>query len=334
MISLGIDPGTSSYDLVAIENGRVVYHSNLSSIEVKKNPKVLLDEIKKCDADVIAGLSGYGLPVKKFSKLNDRDIFLMTLNLEEEFAIGLRRVIELVRSEDLNAYTIPGIIHLKTIPDWRKINRIDMGTADKLCSVALALYQLSKEKPIEDINFVLAEIGFGFTSFIAVKNGKVVDAIGGTSGFPGYSSIGALDAELAYLIGSFPKKFIYSGGIKSFVEDKGLKEREIEILAEFTLKGLKAVEVSLRKSDLCILSGRFAEELRDYVSDYYRRTVILKGFGVGKQSAQGAALIANGIACGEFKRIVEHLEILNASGTVFDYITSDVKKYLRDSNLL
>jgi len=326
MISLGIDPGTSSYDLVALKNSRVVYHSNISTEVVRKNPRVIIDEIKNCDADVIAGLSGYGLPVKKFSELNERDLFLMTLNLEKEFAIGLRKIIELLKSENLNAYTIPGIIHLQTIPEWRKINRIDMGTADKLCSVALALYQLLGDIPLHDQTFLLAEVGSGFTSVIAVKNGKVVDAIGGTSGFPGYSSIGAIDAELAYLLKPFPKKLIFSGGVKSFAESRNLKD--IEILAEFTLKNLRAVEVSIGKADLCLLSGRFAEDLKEYISEHYK-TKILRGFGKGKQSAQGAAIIANGIANGEFKFIVDHLEILNARGTVFDYLTDDVKRYLR-----
>jgi len=103
----------------------------------------------------------------------------------------------------------------------------------------------------------------------------------------------------------------------------------MEVLSEFVLKGLRAVEVSVGKADLCVLSGRFAEDVRKTVEEYYD-VVMLEGFGRGKQSAQGAAIVANAIAGGECRGIVEHMEIFEARGTVLDYITSDVLRYLRE----
>jgi len=329
MIAAGIDPGTSSYEIVAIEGEKVVYTSTLPTKEVRESPNKLIDEIAKSGAEIIAGLSGYGLPIKKFSELDDVDIFLMTLNLEKEASIGLRKLVEIAKSENLNVYTVPGIIHLPTVPTWRKMNKIDIGTADKLCSVVLAAYELSKEVALHDLNFILAEVGYGFNAFIAVKEGMIVDGVGGTSGFPGYSSLGSMDSELAYLIGSFPKKLIFSGGVKNFARDWNMKEKEFEILAEFVLKGLRVVETSVDKAEFCILSGKFARSIKKYISEHYQ-TRILRGFGKGKQSAQGAAIIANGIAGGEFKGIVEHLKIFEAEGTVLDYITSDIVNYLKE----
>jgi predicted butyrate kinase (DUF1464 family) len=329
MISAGIDPGTSSYDIVAIDGERVVFHANIPTEEVRRNPSVLMEAIKESGAEVVAGLSGYGLPFKKFAELDEVDIFLMTLNFDRESSIGLRNLVEVAKKEEMNIYTVPGVIHLPTVPAWRKINRIDMGTADKLSSTVLASYQLSKKIPPDSQNFILAEIGFGFSAFIAVKKGKIVDGIGGTSGFPGYTSLGAMDAELAYLIGSFPKKMIFSGGVQSFVRDCDLKHKEIEILSEFVLKGLRAVEVSVEETELCVLSGKFADELNEMISHHYK-TVLLRGFGEGKQSAQGAAIIANGIAGGEFKWLIEQFELTRAKGTVLDYVTSDVFDHLRE----
>ena len=34
---------------------------------------------------------------------------------------------------------LPGVIHLDTVPAHRKVNRIDLGTADKLCAAALGI---------------------------------------------------------------------------------------------------------------------------------------------------------------------------------------------------
>ena len=35
---------------------------------------------------------------------------------------------------------LPGVIHLDTVPEHRKINRIDLGTSDKLCAAALGIH--------------------------------------------------------------------------------------------------------------------------------------------------------------------------------------------------
>jgi len=318
---VGVDAGTESYEIFVLEDGEFSAES-LKSDLVREEPERIVEAIDSCEADVYAGLSGYGIPVKRFSQLSEEEVFFMTLNLDKERSIGLRVVIEEIRRRDLNFYTIPGVIHLPTVPEWRKFNRLDIGTSDKLCSAVLAVLELSKEVEISRQNFIIAEIGYGFSSFIAVKNGKIVDGIGGTSGFPGYSSLGSLDAELAYVLGGFPKSLIFSGGVRSYVEERG--GDALELLSEFVLKGLKAVEVSLGRAELCILSGKFARALEDRIAEEYE-TRILKGFGIGKQSAQGAAVIANAIAGGEFREIVEHMEIFSAKGTIFDHLSAEIR---------
>ncbi len=324
MIAAGVDAGTKSYGIVAIEGGRVIYSAEVESEEVRKDPGIIAEELRNCDADVAAGLSGYGLPTKKFSELDDVDIFFMTLNLDERSSIGLRKIISSLKNE--NFYTIPGVVHLPTVPEWRKMNRIDMGTSDKVCSAVLAVFQLSKDTQPAEQTFLLAEVGYGFTAVLAVKNGWIVDGIGGSSGFPGYASLGSLDGEVAYLIGDFPKEFLFGGGVRDFVKERG--GDEIEILAEFVLKGLKAVEVSVGKAEICVLSGRFASRLERRIKRHYD-VVLLEGFGRGKGAAQGAAIIANAIAGGEFRSLIEHMRILEASGTAFSYLTEHVMAYIR-----
>ncbi len=325
MISVGIDPGTASYDIVAIEDGEIVHSSSIPSGKVRRDPDVIVRTLEKIGADVGAGLSGYGLPVKPFSEIDDVDVFFMTLNPEMNSTMGLRMVIDAVRDSSTPFYTIPGVIHLPTVPVWRKMNRIDMGTADKVSSTFYAVSMLQESIEMEKMNFVLAEIGYGFTAFISVRRGRIVDGIGGSSGFPGYTSIGALDAELAYLIGSFPKSLIFSGGVKNFCEEWDLTN-EFEILSEFVLKGIRAAEVSVERAEFCVLCGRYARRVERRVEEEYE-TVILEP----TSSAVGAAMIANGIAGGDFKDLLEYMRIGEAKGTVFDYLTSEVFNLLHQS---
>ncbi len=326
MIAAGIDAGTVSYSIVALKDGKIVYHEELETSEVRRSPELIVDCIEESGAVIAAGLSGYGMPVKRFSQLDEVDIFLMTLNFDRDRSLGLRRIVEIVRERDLNLYTIPGVIHLPTVPAWRKMNRIDIGTADKLCSAVLAVAKLSEDMHRSRLNFVLAEVGH-FNAFIAVRHGRIVDGIGGSSGFPGYGAVGSIDAELAYLVGEFPKSLIFSGGVRSFAEDSG-RDGYADVLAEFVLKGIRAAEVSVGRAEFVVLSGRYASDVRKYVEEHYD-VKPLWGFGRGKQSAQGAAIIANAIAGGEYREVVEYMQIFAAKGTVLDYITSDIMLHLR-----
>lgn len=329
MISAGVDPGTGSYDVVALEEGRVVYRKSIPTEVVRSEPERVVEVIEESGAEIAAGLSGYGLPVKPISELDEVDLMLMTLNFDSESAIGMRRIISTVREKGVNLFTIPAVIHLQTVPPWRKLNRIDLGTADKLCSAVLAVTKLSEEEEMTKLNFVLAEIGEGFNAFIAVRNGRIVDGMGGSCSFPGYSSMGAMDAELAYIIGEFPKKLIFTGGVRSFAEEWKLNESEtLNVLSEFVLKGLKAMEASV-DADFYVLSGRFAPDVLRRIRSEGKDVKLLGGFGAVKQSAQGAAIIANAIGGGEYREIVDYMRILEAKGTVLDYITKDVMEFVR-----
>lgn len=320
VVVAGIDAGTKSYDIVILKDNEFEAES-FDSSKVKEDPREFFEAIESSEATVYAGLSGYGMPVKRFCELSDFDLLLMTLNLESEKSIGLRDILDKLRYKE-NFYTIPGVIHLPTVAEWRKFNKIDLGTSDKVCSAVLAVASFADEIKPENQNFILAEIGYGFSSLLAIKNGKIVDAFGGTSGFIGFSSLGAIDAEVAYLLGGFPKSLIFSGGVRDFTKDEKIA---IQILSEFVLKGFKALEVSIGKADFCVLSGRFAREVEKNLSELCE-TRFLMGFCDGKQSAQGAAIVANAIAKGNFRWIVEHMEIFNAKGSVLDHLYEPIRK--------
>jgi hypothetical protein len=101
--------------------------------------------------------------------------------------------------------------YLDTVPEHRKINRIDLGTSDKLCAAALGIHDQAVRlgAHARDTAFVLLELGGAFTAAIAVQAGQVVDGIGGSSGPIGWQAAGALDGEVAYLAGTVDKAMLF-----------------------------------------------------------------------------------------------------------------------------
>ena len=127
---------------------------------------------------------------------------------------GMGRVLEALKESGLPVCFAPGVVQLTTVPEHRKVNRIDMGTADKLCAVALAVWDQARrlDVPFDETSFVSVEAGGAFTAVVAVERGAIVDGAGGTCGALGFRALGAMDGELAYLLRDFPKDVLASGG--------------------------------------------------------------------------------------------------------------------------
>src|SRR5262249_16362793 len=125
---------------------------------------------------------------------------------------GFSRLVRGLASSGLPLVFLPGVVHLASVPAWRKHNRIDMGTPDKLCVVALACSQTPSLAPC------VVEVGSAFTACIGIENGRVVDGLGGTSGPIGWRSGGAWDGEVAYMRGTLVKEDLFRGGAEELAE--------------------------------------------------------------------------------------------------------------------
>ena len=243
---------------------------------------------------------------------------------------GLSRLLRALSQSTLPAVFLPGGIHLPTIPAWRKANRVDLGTADKVCLVALALRQLATERSgpgqvgcreLSDLNFLLVEVGSAFSAVLAVAGGKIVDALGGTSGPVGLRSGGALDGEVAYLLSPLSKDDLFRGGVGPTPSGTACEE-----LVESLAKGVGAL-ATVASFDTIVLGGEGLREerLRAAVTERLTRLLpvrplqALPGARL-KHAAQGAALVADGLAGGRHSDLVEHLELGAASGDVFSYL--------------
>lgn len=328
---IGIDPGTKSFDLFGLEDDTVILDTSISTEEIIKDAGLLSDIVIKTRADLVAGPSGFGIPLTGIKDIGNRELFLMSLIKKEDkkSTLGLRASINKMNQNNLPVVFIPGVIHLPTVPFYRKLNKIDMGTADKLCCAALGIRDqaLKYKKNYSETSFILLEIGFGYTAAVAVNEGKIVDGIGGSSGSIGFLSLGGMDAELAYLLGRFNKELIFKGGVGMLAGmPEKLMENEdaLDAYIEGAIKDVLSLTASVKPQEI-LVSGRISRV--DGIFDELKRRLDfpvrkLEGFAVKnvKEAAQGAALIANGLAGGRYSELIDVMQIKEAKGTSLDYI--------------
>jgi predicted butyrate kinase (DUF1464 family) len=340
---IGIDPGTISIDLCGLDNDRVFVDRSLSTADTLADSTVLLEILEAAQPlDLIAGPSGYGLPLTAARDMTDSDLRLAYLAASGERGGigGLRSLMRALARSGLPVVLTPGVIHLRSVPAHRKINRIDMGTADKVCAAALAIREQARHRGCveRDVSFVLLELGGAFTAALAIDRGRIVDGMGGTSGPLGLRAAGALDGEVAYLGGTVSKQMLFEGGAATVSGRRNDPERITtpetagdrlawDAYLESAVKAVAALSMSLSGERVDVLvSGRLARNsaVREELAHRLRATAAdvreVVGFAQAKQAAQGAALVADGLAGGTCAALVERLGIRDAEGSVLDYL--------------
>lgn len=344
--AIGIDPGTVSFDLCGLQGEQVFLDISIPTARLAAEPRLLVDLLQShAPVDMIVGPSGYGLPWVRAQDLSERDIELAVLSERRDrgrTAVigGMREMLRLLKESGLPIHFAPAVIHLPTVPEHRKVNRIDMGTADKLCSVALGIYDQARRLGIayEETSFIYLELGGAFTAVIAVEGGQVVDGLGGTSGSLGYRALGAMDGELAYLLGDFHKEVLCSGGVTYIAGQPDLSPQELatrederskmawDAFMEGLVKSIAAEMSIVPAAREILLAGRLCRipEIHQEVVRRLARFAPVRRVGgfaqVAKEAAQGAALIAEGLAGGAHKTLVEVMRLREARGTVLDHL--------------
>lgn len=358
---VGIDPGTVSFDLCGLAEGRVFLDASIPTTEFARDPATLinlLDSVRP--VDLIAAPSGYGLPLVRIEEFGEQERFLFTLVDEYErgrIAVlgGMGKMISLMKASGLPFIFLPGVIHLPTVPEHRKVNKIDMGTTDKLCCLALGIYDQAHRYRIgyHETSFIYVEVGGAYTAVMAVDEGRVVDGLGGTSNGTGYYSLGSMDGELAYLLGGFPKQTLFTGGVAYIAGRPELSPEDLVILAESderarmaweallegVCKAVAAERVVVPHAREILISGRLCrvekihQELVKRLAPFGPARRVQGFASVAKEAAQGAALIADGLAGGQYRELVEVMEIHKAQGTVLDYLYIQGAEALRQKVL-
>jgi predicted butyrate kinase (DUF1464 family) len=179
-------------DVCAIEDGVVYYEESIDNVELAKEPEKIISALKEAfPVDVIAGPSGYGVEPTRIEDVLE-DVFeewyynfvLLTTKADilraiedgvlgavlyknmADFSVWMKR-------EGLPVIFIPSVIELPTVPLHRKVNKIDMGTADKMAVAVLGVYDQSRrlKVPYSEVSFILVEVGFGYNAVVGVEGG-------------------------------------------------------------------------------------------------------------------------------------------------------------------
>jgi len=345
---VGVDPGTQSFDLCGLADGQVFLEASIGADDARRAPAALVDRLEAAlPLDLIAAPSGYGLPLVPVAALDQTQLDLAVLVRPEdrdqpERVGGLRAMVELMRARRLPAILLPGVVHLDTVPAHRKVNRVDMGTADKLCVAALGIWDQGRRlgRPPEETAFVLLELGGFFTAALAVEHGRIVDGIGGSAGGLGYRALGTLDGEVAYALGRVRKSTLFTGGAAFVAGAPDLPPEDLapravrdararvawEALIEASAKLVAALRVAAPGAREVLLSGRVGRvpAVADALGQRLAGALPVRpidGFTTHvKEAAQGAALIADGLAGGRHRNVVEAMHLRESRGSVLDHL--------------
>jgi predicted butyrate kinase (DUF1464 family) len=345
---LGVDPGTQSFDLCGLADGRVFLEVSIGADDVRRAPAAVVERLEAVlPLDLIAAPSGYGLPLVPASALGERDLDLAVLARPEdrgqpEQVGGLRTMLELMRARRLPAVILPGVVHLDSVPSHRKVNRVDMGTADKVCVAGLGVWDQAQRLglPPDGTAFVLLELGGFFTAALAVDRGRIVDGVGGSAGGLGYRALGTLDGEVAYALGRVRKSALFTGGAAHVAGAPELPPEELaaraaddprarvawDALIEAAVKLVATMRVAAPAAREVLMSGRVGRlpVVAEAVARRLEDTLPVRPLGgfaaTAKEAAQGAALIADGLAGGSHRAVLEAMRLRECRGTVLDHL--------------
>ena len=335
----GVDPGTLSFDVCALDGGQVVLERSFRTADVGADPQLLVTALADVGPfELVLGPAGYGLPLVPVAEVGERELALMLLLREDEphghvGVGGMRSIVRSLMASGLPLVFGPGAIHLPTIPAYRKWNRIDLGTADKVASTALCVADQAGRLGVGfgETSFVMLELGGAFSAALAVDGGRIVDGLGGSAGPIGARACGALDAEAAYLLGAaLSKQTVFSGGalegadlsagLEALRRDPRHREGWLA-LEEGAAKAALALTASAPAPREILVAGRLAQA-PGMVDALGARLAHVAPVRIATElaAARGAAVLADGLVGGRYAALVERLGVRDASGSVLDHL--------------
>jgi len=324
---VGSDPGTSSLDLLLLDDGDVVDQARLKPAQLEGDSEVIGRLLQSwAPIDLVAAPSGYGLPLVGGDAFSTDHLEQMSLVRSDERGrdmgvVGFRAWVRAFQRSNAPLVFLPGGLHLTTIPAHRKANIVDLGTADKVAVTALALwFDAIESGGFDRSTFAVAEIGSAFSAILVVEHGRLVDASAGTRGPIGLRSGGCWDGEVACWRGPISKDDLFRGGLFDLGPDGPAAFRESLIKHA---AGLQAVTPFER----IYLSGRglVQPEITRLATEALGRCgrlialPMLPGAWV-KHAAQGSAILADALAGGRFAPVADSLELTSAAGSVWDVL--------------
>ncbi len=349
-------------DLCLLDNGEIAGEAFIETKEVASNPEAIYDKIVELEPfDVVVVPSGYGVEPMDLEAV-PREVleewyytFILATTREEilesvekgiigaNIYFAMVRLVEKLYELKAKKLLIPGVINLPTIPLHRKLNKIDMGTADKLAVTVLGIHEVANTLGLEydQVNYIHVELGFGYNAVIGVEKGLIVDGIGGSlMPGPGFLTAGALDLEVAQSIGRLDKQYVFTTGcgpLTGVLAPEDLVDKSVsdwrsktclEAFIEGVVKAVRQVSYSVREPFVILLSGRVSKipEVRIQLEGRLRdigKVALMKGLNGAvrvKETAQGYAVVGDGLSGGVYGNLITHVKVDKASGSALDYI--------------
>ena len=338
----GVDPGTLSFGVCVLDDGEATFERSFRTSDVGADPELLVEAlVDHGPFELVLGPAGYGLPLVPVDQVGERELALMLLVREDEphgrvGVGGMRSIVRALVASGLPVVFGPGAIHLPTIPAYRKWNRIDLGTADKVASAALCIADQANRLGVEfaETSFVMLELGGAFSAALVVVGGRIVDGLGGSAGPIGARACGALDAEAAYLLGAtLSKRTVFSGGALDPRGDLDLSEGLEALrrdprhgdgwlaLEEGAVKAALALTATAPTPREILVAGRLARApgMIDALGARLAHVAPVR-IATELAAARGAAVLADGLVGGRYAALVERLGVRDASGSVLDHL--------------
>ena len=340
----GVDPGTVSFDLCVLQDGEPVVEQVFETGSLSEDSGPLLEALADHGPyDLVYGPSGYGLPLVPAAEVGERELAEMVLVRRDEARAqagvgGMRSLLRALAGSGLPVVFGPGVIHLPSVPRHRKYNRIDIGTADKVCAAACAILDQSARRGVapHETAMILLELGGAFTAALAIDGGRIVDGMGGSSGPLGVRAAGALDGELAYLLGrALRKDTLFSGGALDPAGALDMTDLNAvwaapahaegwTALIEAAAKAARALVLSVPAPHEIVVSGRLARipgVITTLASSLESIAPVVSLVpGQASAAARGGALLADALAGGRNAVLAEVLGLRECSGTALDYL--------------
>src|SRR5260370_32774507 len=165
---VGIDPATVIIDRCGLDDGQPFLERSWPTAAALADPAGFVALVEAAEPpDLVAGPSGYGLPVRRVQEATEEDLRLAFLAAPGESGgiAGLGALVRALARSTLPVVLTPGVVHLASVPAHRKVNRVDMGTAEKVCTTALAIDEQARRsaRPLAEVSLVLLALGGPFS---------------------------------------------------------------------------------------------------------------------------------------------------------------------------
>lgn len=311
MLALGISTAADGWQVALWDEHRA---AQLHAVWRQADLWELLRETAEASpATPIVLPSGLGVPVTRAGDLLDRDIAEMSATLPAEAAERLAVLLVEARRRIPRAFCIPAVKALPSIPLHRKLGQTDLGRAETLCALTWILHGRERSgQPPASVDLLLLHLHQGLRTLLALRTGRVVDALGPTS--PGSRHSGGREpgdpTDRSRLRVRDPLTWQAAEARDPGCTRRAGREalqKELLGLAEF--HGLSELVVA-------------GDAVPEIVGSLAPRLVPIPTPEPAEYAAAlGAALIAAGLTGGPTAGLVDHLGIREARDRVGDWLT-------------